>query len=329
MGFVRLYLALSVVVWHIRGSALPFTVNGYVAVILFFIISGFYMSLVLNGKYRQAPVWRFYLARAMRLYPAYWVVLVLAIWFAAVSASGGPWPASPVGWLLAVSSNIAIFGINYGSTTALIPPAWSLALELQFYVFAPFIVARDIKLVGAVLVLALACRFAFFGVDFESWRYGFAPTDLCFFLLGAVSHRLSQLIDAPRFCRNAGIFAAIVLPALVGACNLVSVRDLDLSTLWVFYIAFAAALPFLFALSKDSSIDRIVGELSYPLYVCHWTVIAATPYFLRGVIPGYYTSAAAFALVLIAAVTLTVLIEAPAERLRQRFSRQPAAGSTA
>jgi peptidoglycan/LPS O-acetylase OafA/YrhL len=329
MGFVRLYLALSVVVWHICGRALPFTVNGYVAVILFFIISGFYMSLVLNDKYRQAPVWRFYLARAMRLYPAYWVVLVLATFLAVVSASGGPWPTSALGWLLAVASNIAIFGINFGSTTALIPPAWSLALELQFYVFAPFIVARDIRIVAAVLALALACRFAFLGADFESWRYGFAPTDLCFFLLGAVSHRLGQLIDAPRFCRNAGIFAAIVLPALVIACNLVSVRDLDQSTLWIFYIAFAGALPFLFALSKDSSIDRIVGELSYPLYVCHWTVVAATVYFWRGAIPGNYMPAVAFAMVLIVAMTLTALIEAPAERFRQRFNRKAAAGSTA
>lgn len=52
MGLIRLFLALSVVVHHL-GSERPFWwVHAGVAVILFYMVSGFYMALVLNEKYR-------------------------------------------------------------------------------------------------------------------------------------------------------------------------------------------------------------------------------------------------------------------------------------
>jgi peptidoglycan/LPS O-acetylase OafA/YrhL len=33
------------------------------------------------------------------------------------------------------------------------------------------------------------------------------------------------------------------------------------------------AIPFLFRLTKDLAIDRNLGELSYPIYICHYLVI--------------------------------------------------------
>ena len=34
-----------------------------------------------------------------------------------------------------------------------------------------------------------------------------------------------------------------------------------------------AAIPFLFRATKDQAIDRNLGELSYPIYICHYLVI--------------------------------------------------------
>ena len=68
MGAVRFTLALSVAVWHLPGA--PFRLlNAAVAVLAFFIISGFYMAMVLTEKY--PTVRSFYAARFLRLYPAY------------------------------------------------------------------------------------------------------------------------------------------------------------------------------------------------------------------------------------------------------------------
>jgi peptidoglycan/LPS O-acetylase OafA/YrhL len=47
MGVLRLFLALSVVIWHLPARSANL-VDAGVAVLMFFIISGFYMALVIN-----------------------------------------------------------------------------------------------------------------------------------------------------------------------------------------------------------------------------------------------------------------------------------------
>lgn len=91
MGLIRLLLALSVVVTHadlivdgtvahggIFGLRL---VGGQAAVQAFYVISGFYMALVLNRKYPvgAAGYRTFISARLLRLFPAYAFVLVLTL----------------------------------------------------------------------------------------------------------------------------------------------------------------------------------------------------------------------------------------------------------
>ena len=36
---------------------------------------------------------------------------------------------------------------------------------------------------------------------------------------------------------------------------------------------FPVALPFIFAYTKKNKVDRLIGELSYPIYLTHWIVI--------------------------------------------------------
>src|SRR6185437_11934638 len=78
MGLIRLLLALAVVATHcgpIFGCNL---VGGQIAVQSFFIISGFYMSVILNEKYVGVNnSYRLFITnRFMRLYPIYWAVFV-------------------------------------------------------------------------------------------------------------------------------------------------------------------------------------------------------------------------------------------------------------
>jgi peptidoglycan/LPS O-acetylase OafA/YrhL len=81
MGLIRLLLALSVVLAHgapLFGMTL---VGGKLAVQAFFVISGFYMSLILNGKYpaTRAGNLLFYGNRFLRIYPMYWATLLLTL----------------------------------------------------------------------------------------------------------------------------------------------------------------------------------------------------------------------------------------------------------
>jgi peptidoglycan/LPS O-acetylase OafA/YrhL len=51
MGILRFILALSVVIFHAGACWGVKMVQGQVAVQAFYLISGFYMALILNGKY--------------------------------------------------------------------------------------------------------------------------------------------------------------------------------------------------------------------------------------------------------------------------------------
>ncbi len=79
MGIVRTLLASAVVLVH-SGSFFLYNITGggQVAVQMFYIVSGFYMALVLTEKYAEAPV-DFYVNRALRLFPTYWVICAAAL----------------------------------------------------------------------------------------------------------------------------------------------------------------------------------------------------------------------------------------------------------
>ena len=80
MGLLRFILALSVFFVHTGSLYGLKLVGSSVAVQSFFVISGFYMSLILNEKYKgPGSYYLFITNRFLRLLPAYWVVLALAV----------------------------------------------------------------------------------------------------------------------------------------------------------------------------------------------------------------------------------------------------------
>ena len=82
MGMLRLVLALLIASAHLlpRGDSVWWTsYSAIFAVKASFVISGFYMALVFNGRYRDRPVRDFYVSRALRLVPVYWLVSVVTI----------------------------------------------------------------------------------------------------------------------------------------------------------------------------------------------------------------------------------------------------------
>lgn len=120
MGILRFLLALAVLIQHggpLFGLRLT---GGPLAVQAFFIISGFYMTLILDGKYARlrSPYFVFIGNRLLRLFPAYLVIAALTvICFFAVRAVSGVEIATRFGgaveWLKYSG------GMSVGSMTAL------------------------------------------------------------------------------------------------------------------------------------------------------------------------------------------------------------------
>jgi peptidoglycan/LPS O-acetylase OafA/YrhL len=325
MGVIRLFLALSVVVWHLWGHALPFTGNGYIVVILFFIISGFYMSMVINDKYSHLPVSHFYLSRALRIYPLYFIILLLSVLLSRIVGKPLAAPATTSEWLFSALSNVTIFPIHFLRTWewVIIPPSWSLAIELQFYLAAPFILTRRLWVCVSILAALLLLRLSYFSYDFTYMRYAYPPPVWCFFMLGAVSHRLGLLVTDDRTRKTAGWAAIVALPLSGWLCGISVVKDLDRPEFWLFYLAFTAAIPFIFSISMRSRADRLLGDLSYPIYIAHWLIIRAVGEFSGTIfrfLPYDYYREIDIAVVIIAATASHFGLERPIEKLRGRLS---------
>ena len=81
MGILRYLLAITVVIAHSKALLGLTFVGSEIAVQAFYIISGFYMTLVLNEKYTgvNSSYFLFIKNRFLRLYPFYWLVLFLTI----------------------------------------------------------------------------------------------------------------------------------------------------------------------------------------------------------------------------------------------------------
>src|SRR5260221_2529749 len=205
MGAIRFTLALSVAVWHLPGA--PFKLlNAAVAVLAFFIISGFYMAMVLTEKYSTAKP--FYAGRFLRLYPAYVAVATfMVLWFILTNSPTAFTTRLPVPLgeqAVLAFLNVAVVGQDlyefsrnaFGSGEflnaqwMLVGQAWSLSSEILFYCLAPFVV-RSAARIMALLVLALATRWAligWLGLSSPVWGYFFFPGTLCMFLLGSLAY---------------------------------------------------------------------------------------------------------------------------------------------
>jgi peptidoglycan/LPS O-acetylase OafA/YrhL len=351
---LRLILASAVLLVHAGGFfRFNITGGGQVPVQLFYIISGFYMALVLNEKYVGAGSARtFYGNRMLRLLPGYWVMAAMALaiysyiyfvsgsgFIAAVAALAGkiaPWREI---WFLV--SNISLIGIDWlgrivpmeaPNTPVLVAPAWTLGVELSFYAIAPLLLRRSAWTLAAVLAASLGLRLAYFvGLNFgvDPWGYTFFPYELALFMAGALSYRLYDKVrnhtDGAKF--GLSLVVAILLFQIIQKGITLSICNCDLTVVPLhaaLYAYAAVAIAFLFRETKSNRIDSELGELSYPVYLAHYPLIDLYNVIVH---PELSLTQAAIRSVVILIVSLGVavlvrrLVERPIDAVRHQRQR--------
>lgn len=313
MGLLRLFLAISVVVSHTGPLFGLQLLPGPEAVRIFFMISGFYMALVLDQKYGDRPL-LFYSNRALRIYPTYWLSIALM-------AVIGYWPLAKLhGWDLPLASaiNLTIFGADllflfHHGHWLIVDPVWSLGSELLFYAAIPWLMRLNTQLLVALAVASLALQL---GVDHvRPWSSSFLfPANLCFFLYGVLGYRFST---TPLFAwtseRLGGLAAFGALVLLMGREFIPLFRNYS----WMHYIVAGCSIPFTFRQFKTVQWDRWIGELSYPVYMLHAVAIMAADRYL-----GRASVLWVLALTLPASIATVIWLEGPIERWRERRTQK-------
>jgi len=187
LDLLRALAIIVVVIYHagIMGFPMPGRVDrwGWIGVDLFFVLSGYLIGgqlLAPLAHDRRINLGRFFARRALRIMPAYFVVL--AVYFLLPPVREYPEMSQPLWKFLLSVQNIALHGGTAFSH------AWSLAVEDQFYLCLPFILLfvnrshRAAMIIPAVIVLGgilLRAFLAYQNVDengvafrgFQAWIY--------------------------------------------------------------------------------------------------------------------------------------------------------------
>ncbi len=329
-------------------------VGAIVAVKLFFIISGFYMAMIFHKHYSTASM--FLVSRAVRLFPAYWLTMafciVAVLWFRSPNIAPGLnldfwyFVRDPVPLFLFAISNLTFVGIDFShflcfqpaamdhilfvwslpcpdgqmlllSGGAVVQPAWTLSLEWYFYLLVPLFCSLPTRRIAVVAACSfLLAVFISVFANVNPWYRAFFPAELYLFLLGFLAYRLKHLI--PRAI--GGACAAIVIVAIL-AYQHIPVFDWQnpAGTNFVLYLVFALALPTLFEIGSQIPGERLAGDLSYPMYICHLPVESVIWALLLHERMSLFTWVAANVLMVGLASALLLVATAPIEKFRLRF----------
>ena len=143
---LRAIAVFAVIFYHIKLPFLsPFFRGGFIGVDIFFVISGYLLTLIIlkeletDGKFSFS---NFYERRARRILPTLFFVMLVSLpfaWMYLIPTTFVDFAKSIVSSIFFIS-NYYFYNLNLGSTyftTAYEPflHTWSLSVEEQFYIF--------------------------------------------------------------------------------------------------------------------------------------------------------------------------------------------------
>lgn len=269
MGAYRLLLAVLVLISHTNTPFLGYNI-GVAAVISFFIISGYVMTALIDRRYSSpSSIVDFYKDRALRLYPQflfYVAVNTAIIYFLLPNSAQSP-SVEPKN----IALTVAMLPLGYymfgAADPNIAPPAWSLGLELSFYLIFPAIIYLRARgpffIISAGIFLLAYFRF----IDTDIYGYRLLPGVLFIFLCGSYLYRPSSKIKHIPFATSAAsllLFIAAAFGLIEKGHHAVEVTA-----------GVAIGIPVVYALAKLGfhRIDEFLGNISYGVFLSHFTAI--------------------------------------------------------
>jgi peptidoglycan/LPS O-acetylase OafA/YrhL len=332
---LRAIAVAAVVLYHLAPALLP---GGFVGVDLFFVVSGFVVSLALpaTGKFRLLPLLAlFYGRRAVRILPA----LYLCLFATAIAGM----VFIPQSWLSGMTEKTGLAAVRGYSNVILAsghgdyfaPQAeynmytqtWSLGVEEQFYaifpwLFLPWLTGRRVLsavLFGAGLVASLAVAqhqagphpaAAFYLIFGRFWELA----------LGVLAFQLSSVLPPIRSGPVPGL-AGAASAALIGLALATTLPEHTpypgsvlpcCATAVLLVLIRAGCAPAILHRFLTLPPMRLGGRLSYALYLWHWPVFVLFRWTIGLQAPLHATAAVLIAAA--AAALSTRYVETPPRR---------------
>ncbi len=325
---------------------------GWSGVDLFFVLSGFLIGGILIDSHNSEQYYvPFYARRFFRIVPIYFVVICVyaAIWF----AGGGPRAdlienaGPPMPWLTYFSFTNNLWIARHDSMNVFLSVSWSLAIEEQFYLTLPFLMRRlnprrmyvlvPLGILSVAILRSVVCSTGMVTQN-QAYVLPWLRADaLGVGVLCALLVRNETVVDFLR--RRAwvlyvaiGVFGTIIVATGGALPPREASPDTPLMTFGLTVVALFYASVMLLAIlhAKHWGMGlfrarplRLMGKLSYFIYLAHFTLITATmlwvSQYTSSALAKWLALAAAMALVIGVAQISWVAFESKMVRVGHRF----------
>jgi len=259
---------------------------GVTAVVIFYILAGFVVSYLYRDLFSEKKhrLTYFYKDRILRIFPLYLYVVVITLIFLLATSFGEPQfdPVRIVENLLVVPLNYYMYidsTILQDPKWCLVPPAWSLGVELQAYVLLPFaLVFKKVRLFLLLISYSIYTLANFSVLHPDYFGYRLIAGIFFIFLLGA---SIQNYKKEDRY-----ILASVFIATLFFAFPLIEKGLFTQAFHRETFMGIIVGIPLVLAISKTKiklPLNSLFGSLSYALFLTHFLSIWILKY--AGVAP--------------------------------------------
>jgi peptidoglycan/LPS O-acetylase OafA/YrhL len=353
---IRGIAACIVVLWHfyqvltpeafpgwirlgMEGTPLYIIISGSESVMLFFLLSGFVLSLPFHRKTNRLSYRSFVVKRIARIYVPYLAALFLAVlgnaWCHGLAINSWfmeTWYDAPK--LTTVLQHVLFLG-NY-NYYAFNTAFWSLVYEMRISLIFPFLCILVIR-IGWFRALWLAMGFAGLSVVLRNAGISGQTTEtfkyVCFFVVGILLAQYAlpirqRLSRTPKILRVAGILLSLLLYSLAhlfpGA-----IKD-GLLLIGASGIIVAGLNETIFSEALNWPIFQFLGRISYSIYLLHGTILYLLAYAFYQRVPLEWLFLPFLTCVVVASTIFYYVVEKPSIELGRRLAKAlgPARGQS-
>jgi len=326
--------------YRLKLTPLGILVNGNGAVMFFFVLSGFVLSLPFINAERPLKLTAFYTKRIFRLYPAFIIAIIISIFLklfvydkAAMALFTG-WIENFWNWdfdkanIAGLLKTFLLVGPQF-NVNLIDPPIWSLIIEVKMSVILPLfivIASRSKPALNIGLLLFLI---------WLAWQYEYDAWALAVFYVGVLIAKYINAIVTGLTNRSAWFMILISMLAIFLYNNNYEfsgfIQKLQMPfkySLSKYLMAAGSGILIMLALASkritqflEHRFFAFLGDISYSFYLIHVPILLtmASLFSDKYLLSPVYIFLSSFILAVVLAYGMFICIERPSQKIAKQL----------